>query len=382
MGSIVARKRKDGSTGYTAQIRIIRDGELAYQEARTFDRRPAAAAWMKKREVQLAEPGAIEALKKHDPSLADVIDRYIAEYAVARKLGKTKQATLRNMARRAIGAMKVSEITSADIVDYGRARIAEDGVSPATVALDMAHLSAIYSIANAAWGFPMDYEEMRKAKVVMRKLGLIARTKERTRRPALEELDELMRHFFDALKRRPYNLPMPKIVAFAIFSTRRMDEITRIRWSDLDEKEQVVIVRDMKNPGQKWGNDVPCYLPDEAMKIIRSMPRTHAEIFPYDVRAIGASYQRACKFLEIEDLTFHDLRHEGISRLFEMAWDIPRVAHVSGHRDWNSLRRYTHLRGKGDKYAGWKWLEKVVALKACTERHPYSRKRNPVKAAA
>jgi predicted metal-dependent RNase len=46
--------------------------------------------------------------------------------------------------------------------------------------------------------------------------------------------------------------------------------------------------------------------------------------------------------------TFHDLRHDGVSRLFEMNWDIPRVASVSGHRDWNSLRRYTHPRCRGD----------------------------------
>lgn len=43
----------------------------------------------------------------------------------------------------------------------------------------------------------------------------------------------------------------------------------------------------------------------------------------------------------VEDLHFRDLRHEGVSRLFEMDWDIPRVSRVSGHRDGHSLRRYT-----------------------------------------
>jgi len=59
--------------------------------------------------------------------------------------------------------------------------------------------------------------------------------------------------------------------------------------------------------------------------------------------------------LEIEDLRFHDLRHEGISRLFEMGWTIPQVATVSGHRSWKILKRYSHLRQSGDKYANWKW---------------------------
>jgi len=153
---------------------------------------------------------------------------------------------------------------------------------------------------------------------------------------------------------------MLRVVGFALFSTRRQDEITRIRWSDVDERRQAVLVRDMKNPGQKIGNDVWCHLPDEAWAIMQSMPREKEEIFPYNGKSIGTSWTRACRFLEIEDLRFHDLRHDGVSRLFEIGWDIPRVASVSGHRDWNSMRRYTHLRGNGDPYSGWEWLQRIV----------------------
>ena len=78
---------------------------------------------------------------------------------------------------------------------------------------------------------------------------------------------------------------------------------------------------------------------------------------------MSAEDRRACLFLGIntEDmpdddrLNFHDLRHDGISRLFEMGWTIPHVASVSGHRSWQSLKRYTHIRQNGDKYAGWGW---------------------------
>jgi hypothetical protein len=34
---------------------------------------------------------------------------------------------------------------------------------------------------------------------------------------------------------------------------------------------------------------------------------------------------------------------------------------VSGHRAWSSLKRYTHLRQTGDKYADWKWLSVVTS---------------------
>jgi integrase len=128
----------------------------------------------------------------------------------------------------------------------------------------------------------------------------------------------------------------------------------------------------MKNPGQKIGNDVWCHLPPEALAILQTMPKVLPEISPYSAESVSTSWTRARQLLgvedlhfhdlrlEIEDLHLHDLRHDGVSRLFEMDWDIPRVASVSGHRDWNSIRRYTHLRGRGDAYANWKWFETIL----------------------
>ena len=164
---------------------------------------------------------------------------------------------------------------------------------------------------------------------------------------------------------------MQKIIGFAIFSTRRLEEITRISWKDLDAGGSRVLVRDMKNPGEKIGNDVWCDLPPEALQIILSMPKTHEEeIFPYCGDTIGTNFTRACQFLEIIDLHLHDLRHDGISGLFEIGRNIPQVAAVSGHRSWSSLKRYTHLRQTGDKYAGWKWFSVLTSPTSSVRASP------------
>ena len=120
----------------------------------------------------------------------------------------------------------------------------------------------------------------------------------------------------------------------------------------------------MKHPGDKKGNHVLCELPAEALAVIKSMPRIAPEIFPFSTDAISAAFTRACRHLEIADLRFHDLRHEGISRLFELGNTIPQVAAVSEHRSWNSLQRYTHLRQSGDRYANWPWLPIITAAAA------------------
>lgn len=362
MGTITARPRKGGGVGYTAQIRIKREGKVVYQESQTFDRKQTAQAWVKRRETELAEPGALDRANRKATTLREIIDQYLEEYERIRPLGKTKRATLRAISSTWLGDLADVELTSQRLVEYAQWRMSTDGgaVQAQTVGNDLAHLGAVMSVAKPAWGYEVDVNAMADARLVLRKLGMHSRSRERDRRPTLEELDRLMEYFFDVLKRRPSSIHMPKVVGFAIFSTRRQEEITRIRWDRLDEKRQSALVTDMKNPGQKIGNDVWCHLPDEAWAILQSMPKGSDFPFPYNGESISAAFTRACKFLEIEDLHFHDLRHDGVSRLFEMDWDIPRVASVSAHRDWNSLRRYTHLRGRGDRYKHWPWLKELT----------------------
>ena len=57
--------------------------------------------------------------------------------------------------------------------------------------------------------------------------------------------------------------------------------------------------------------------------------------------SISLDQAQACIFAD-----FHDLRHEAISRFFEMGLSIPEVAVISGHKDARMLFRYTHLRAE------------------------------------
>lgn len=345
MGTIIERKRNDGTIGYTAQIVRKKAGAVIWHEAKTFDRRQAANAWLIRRETELSEPGAMD--RRDDPKLHEIIDRYIAESK--RAIGRTKAQVLSTIKKYDIAELHASKITSADIIAFANAL----PVAPSTVQNYLSHLGAIFSIARPAWGYPLDRQVMEDAYIVARRLGVSGKGKSRDRRPTLDELDLLMEHFGVVKTRRPASIPMQKIIVFAIFSTRRQDEIVRVAWNDYEKNR--VLIRDMKHPGDKAGNDTWCDLPPEAAAVIETMPKRAKEIFPFTTDAISAAFTRACEFLGIIDLHFHDLRHDGISRLFEMGRTIPQAASVSGHRSWSSLKRYTHLRQTGDKYENWKW---------------------------
>lgn len=347
MGTIITRKRKDGTAAYLAQVVLKRGGALVHREHKTFTNQRDAKLWMAQREVELHQEGAVP----DNPPLADVIDRYIRESR--RPLGSTKLQCLRTIKTKPIAVLRCREITSKDVVAFATELAGK--VQPQTVQNYLSHLAAVFAVARPAWGYPLQRQAMLDAFVVAKRLGLTRKSRKRERRPEIAELDALLAHFAGSKARRVDAIPMVDIVLFAMFSTRRLEEITRVRWDDLDEAGGRLLVRDLKHPGEKVGNDQWLDLPPEALAVIRRQPRRDDCIFPSCPETISTNFTRACKLLGIADLHFHDLRHEGISRLFELGWSIPHVAAVSGHRSWQSLKRYTHLQQRGDRFDGWAW---------------------------
>lgn len=360
MAHITERKRKDGSTAYLAQINIKRKGKWVHREARTFDQKKAASAWHKKRMKEINAAGEdLSLIRNHKQTLADVIDRYTRESV--KEFGRTKAQVLNSIKEYDLADMICTEIRSQDIVSFAK----EIGATraPSTVSNYLSHLGAVFTLARPAWGIELDQQAIKDAFVVCGRLGITGKSRSRDRRPTLDELDALMTLFEDKHFRRPNSLPMHKIVGFALFSTRRQEEITRIKWEGLDIEHGRVFITDMKHPGDKIGNDIWCDTPEPAINIAMAMPRKKEMVFPFHSDTISASFTRACKFLCIENLRFHDLRHEGVSRLFEIGLSIPQVAAVSGHRSWSSLQRYAHIKQTGDKYKNWKWMDRLTSQK-------------------
>jgi integrase len=359
MGTITKRKRRDGTFGYTVQIRCKQGGIVVHTEAQTFDRRQAADQWNAKRTAELRDPTELgKAMGQHqDPPFRDAIDKYLKD--TRKDVGKTKAQVLRTVKADDIGALSCSQVNSPAILAFLNRLTGQ----PQTKQNYLSHIGSVIRVAKPAWGYPLAVEELDAARVVAEHLGIVSRSKQRDRRPTLEELGQLLEHFGATRSNRVDAIPMQQIVVYALFSTRRQEEITRQVFEDLDEARSEIWVRDMKHPGEKIGNDVRTLLVPEALAIIQARrgddPERTGRIFPHNASSISAAFTDACKLLGIDDLVFHDLRHEGISRLFEMGWTIPQVAMVSGHRSWTSLKRYTHMRQNGDKYAGWPWLDRL-----------------------
>jgi hypothetical protein len=232
---------------------------MRHKLSQTFDRETASRHWIKRREGDLRKPGGLSKLQRtRTVTLAQAIERYIAELT---QIGRTKAQVLLALLLHEIAREECSDIGSKHLVDL--ARDLSSDRKPQTVANNMSHLSAVFFIAKPAWGYERNQTAMQEALVVCKRLRLTAKSSKRDRRPTVEEMDRLMSHVADRTQRRRA-LPMHKVAAFALFSSRRLEEITRLTWGVYEPHNARVLVRDMKHPGEKAGNDIWCELPPQA----------------------------------------------------------------------------------------------------------------------
>lgn len=341
MPTIKARRQANGSTRYTAVVRIRRGTTVLHQESRTFTHRTAALSWAKHREVALENPAELTRQRQSTPTLAELIRWYIDTFETISRWQRSKQTHLEFLERHLLGKTLAHTLTSADLIRHVQARRAE-GAGPATVINDLIWIGVVLRAAKSVRELPVSPEIVQQARTACGELRLIGKPKKRTRRPTADELERLHEHFKGRDRRA--EIPMQAVMDFAIASARRESEICRLEWRDNDKVTRTGIVRDAKHPTGKDGNHRRFKYTLEAWALVGAQPRTNQYIFPYDPKSIGAAFTRACRLLGIQDLRFHDLRHEATSRLFERGYQIHEVAQFTLHESWNELKRYTNLK--------------------------------------
>lgn len=322
-------------------------------QTRTFPTKSAAKTWADRVERELADMEARGGHPNEDLTVAQLIDWRVNELAGIRAVSKTQAGNMTRL-REGLGHLVARRVTANDVIDHTRRRIEgrhmrPDGqvipaCSPATMNVELGYLSELYKLAKPMKGVVVPVDPVAEARPVLRLLKLVGKAKRRDRRPTADELEALRANFSAAAWRS--EIPMNDIIDFAIATAKRESEICRLLWSDVDMVTRTALLRDAKHPRVKKGNHKRFPLLGLAWEIVQRQPRLTGDerIFPFNSKSVGTAFTRACAKLRIEDLHFHDLRHEATSRLFEQGYDIPEVAAVTLHESWNELKRYTQLR--------------------------------------
>ena len=362
MGTISQRKLADGTIRFRAEIRISRKGFANFKESKTFSSMRLAQKWLAMREEEIEENPDI-LLGRSDVTnitLANAIDKYLDE--VGNEYGRTKTYCLRLIQKFPIAQYIITKIKPADISEHvalrkaGYAKLDLKPIATSTLQHELLHIRGVLSHASVMWDVNVDLAGFDKATAQLRKTRQISSSGKRDRLPTTAELKKLTEYFYRKWQKPVYSYPMHLIMWFAIFSCRRESEITEMLLADYDEDNEVWKVRDLKNPNGSKGNHKefnvlePCRKMIELLQVKstrkRMLNRGYDKdlLIPLSPKTIGGEFRNACKILGIEDLRFHDLRHEGCTRLAEQGFTIPQIQQVSLHDSWGSLERYVSVK--------------------------------------
>lgn len=297
---------------------------------KTFKKHALAKRWVADTEHALERKEVVS----NEASIGDLMQRYIDQVVPSRNLSKLTQYHYKQLARWT-AKLRLQDLTPDKLVAWK----AEFCPEASAASFDR-YLSTIWGVlkdAEAFWQISIPYAQMRKARTVLKRLGMLRKAGSRDRRPEPGELDRIKSSISTTL-------PLADLIDFAVITGMRAGEIVRLRRDDLRQDKRMILVRDRKHPTRKVGNH--CWVPllGESMEILLKQPGGDPLFFPFKSETLTRAFMRSRDAAGVVGLHFHDLRHEAISRMFEAGYSIPEVAVVSGHISWSELRKYTNLK--------------------------------------
>ena len=295
-----------------------------------FDTKGKAQVWAADIERQIAS-GAMPQSVTSGETISKIIEKYRKLRATTRPILDTSSEhyTLK-MLDRMLGDK--SDLTPDDIVAWAMAR-RDEGAKEYTVNCDLSKLGTVfrYTVGPCL--------AIQSARPKLAYLKLIGGGGLRERLPTEEEFSLLLQWLTEEKSQR-----YADYARFAALTAMRRGEVSGILWSDVDYEKKMVLIRNRKDPRRKLGNDQWIPLLSGSWELMLSQPKDNDRIFPLHIQTVSRYFKESCDALGIPDLHFHDLRHSGITKLFEQGLGIQHVALVSGHKSWDHLKRYTNLK--------------------------------------
>lgn len=328
------------------RVRIRRKGHPTL--VRTFTTRALAAAWAREAEGRMERGESYITPEAQRTTLCEALDRYQREITPQKDGADQERRRIDAWKRHPLAQRFLHMIRGVDMADYRDARLAgvefsrfvadraahrlpvhgpgdPAPVGPDTVRLEIAVISNLYNVARREWGMeglanPCDGVRRPKPQ------------RPRARRVVGDELERILRHC---------NPVLAAAVTLAVETAMRRGELAAARREHIQGRMLIL-------PKTKNGDERAVPLTQAALKAIASLPlRLDGYLlgWPATVRDdLTHGFRAACRAAGVEDLRFHDLRREAISRLFERGLTIAEVREISGHRTLSQLATYT----KGD----------------------------------
>jgi integrase len=315
---MVTIEKRTGPKGVSYRVKIRRTGYPAL--TRSFESKTRAQQWARSIETKIDGDELIDTTEARTTTLVEALKRYRREVTPHKKGSRQEEPRIEAWKRASFAHKPLSRIRSSDITEWRDERL-EAGVSGQTLRNDLSLLSHVFKIARSEWGMeglrnPVD--DVRRPKG----------NPPRERRLLPGEEDALLQHADTEWK---------SLIILAIETAMRRSELLGLRRADIDKAQGIARLADTKNSSPR---NVP--LSPRALAALDTLPqRLDGRIFGMDVNQHSLGWRALRKRAGVEGLRFHDLRHEGTSRLVESGlWNMAEIGSITGHRTLAMLARY------------------------------------------
>ena len=334
------------------QARVIRKGFPT--RSKTFRGKKEAEQWARSIESEMDKGVWRDHSRAETTTVADMLARYEREVLPDKKGRQGTESLIKILTESELGRMPLAALSPEAVATYRDHRLQTiskktgKAVSPQTVRHALSLLSRVVNLAMKEWGIPLAHGNP------CVQIKMPAQAKSRDRRLVDDEEEKLLATCAEAR-----NAWLRPVVIFAIETAMRAGEILEKwelnkktgsqekksigrQWADVDLKKRTAHLPQTKNGEART---VP--LSSRAVATLEALPRNlDGRVFGTTYEGVHQAFVRACRRAAIDDLRFHDLRHEATSRLFEKGFNPMEVSAITGHKTLQMLKRYTHLRAE------------------------------------
>ncbi len=324
MATFLQRPGRGGKRVWQVQVR--RRGYPA--QVCTFNTKGEAETWAVTLESEMKRGVYVSRSESENTTLTEALERYRREVTPHKKSAYDEIYKLNAWKESRLARRSLASIQGKDLAAWRDAEIRR-GSSPATVRRKLALFSHLFEIAKKEWGMGSLINPVEN-------IRLPRPGQPRTRRLVDDEEARLL------ATAKTYGGEIGLIITWAIETAMRRGEISAMQWENLDRKARVLLLPETKN-----GTSRRVPLSSRALVALDGLPRRiDGKVWSMKPDSISQAFERVCASAGVEGLTFHDLRHEATSRLFEKGLNPMEVAAITGHKTLQMLKRYTHLRAE------------------------------------
>lgn len=332
-----------GRSGRERWLTVGKHGAITPDQAREIVRDYAATV------AGGGDPAADRETKRSAPTVSEMLDRYFAEH-VEHKNKPSTAANIRNQIkgtiRPAMGKLKVSDVTRADISKLHSSMVATPYAANRALAL----LSKAFGLAEV-WGFRPDNsnpcvrvqryaEKARERFLSEREFAALSAVLTKAERGPL---------MIEGIKRRVKINPQAiTAIRLLIFTGARVSEILGLRWEWINWDLQRAELPDSKTGAKHL------YLPPAALEVLHSLEQPETAT-GFVIRG-GAGFDPEIALVNLKDpwgfirkaagldgVRLHDLRHSFASAAVVGGMSLPMIGALLGHKDVKTTARYAHL---------------------------------------